>query len=109
MTHQTFVVADPREFDGDPFDVAERAVLQAGAVARVLKQALDGARLMARNAEMERQLMGGGDPDPLAFEQGAQGKRLRLLQEQAGAAEKQLTVLARAAGYNPKRPIGRPE
>lgn len=105
---QTFVIADPRHMDGDPFDVAERATKQAAAVARVLVQAATGAFVMARNAEMERQIMAGDDPDAVGFEETAQGRRFAAVKKAAEDAEQSLTLLAVAAGFNPKRPLNTP-
>lgn len=98
----TFIVADPRYFDGDSFQVAERACLQAAAVARILGVALDGARLMARNAEMERKILDGDDPDAVGFDSSPQGRKLAALKKNAEASEHALKIIAKAAGYNPK-------
>lgn len=106
MTHKIkqFSIADARTFDGDPFDVADRAVRQAAAVAVILVEALDGAKLMARNAEMERQLQATGECSAEAWQEGPQGRRFATIQQNAEDAVKALTVLAQAAGYNPKHP-----
>lgn len=109
MTHQTqtFAIADPRDFDGDPYEVAERATLQAAGMARLLAKTLRGARLMARNAELERQLALTDECDAAAFEGGAEAKRYDALIANAEASEKALTVLSKAARFNPKAPLGR--
>lgn len=106
MTHQpkTFTIADPRTFDGDPFEVAERACLQSAAVAGILADSLDGTRLMVRNAELERQLLTEGECDAPGFDEAPQGRRLNALIEEAKAAQKRLETLAKAAAYNPKNP-----
>jgi hypothetical protein len=92
--------------DGDPFDVAERATKQAAAIARLLVQTAQGAFIMARNAEMERQIMNGDDPDAVGFEDTSQGRRFNAVRESAQEAERSLNALALAAGYNPKKPLG---
>lgn len=106
MTHQpkTFTIADPRTFDGDPFEVAERACQQSAAVAGILADSLDGTRIMVRNAELERQLLTDGECDAVGFDDSPQGRRLNALLEQAKAAQKALETLAKAASYNPKNP-----
>lgn len=105
MTIQTFTIADPRTFDGDPFEVAERAVRQSEAVARILTQTIDGSRLMARNAQLERELLATGECDAPAYEQSAEGRRFTALKESIQEVERQLGILARAAGFNPKSPL----
>lgn len=104
MTHQprTFAVVDPRTYDGDPFEVAERSARQAAGVTIVLRSLLPGVRLMVRNAELERQLLAGGSPDPHAWEEGPQGRLLRELSSDLEHIEHKLTVLSTAAGFNPK-------
>lgn len=101
---QSFTVADPTTFDGDPFEVAERALYQSVAVARVLQGTLKGARNMARNAEMERQLFATGECDAAAFEGSAQARRIDEVAELAELAERSLQGVAKAAGYNPRKP-----
>lgn len=106
MTHQpkTFTIADPRTFDGDPFEVAERACQQSAGVAGILADSLDGTRIMVRNAELERQLLTVGECDAPGFDDSPQGRRLNALLEQAKTAQKALETLAKAAAYNPKNP-----
>lgn len=106
MTHQPkqFTIADPRTFDGDPFEVAERATLQSAAVAGILRDSLDGTRIMVRNAELERQLLAGVDCDAPGFDTSPQGRKLARLLDEAEAAVKTLETLAKAAAYNPRNP-----
>ena len=99
-----FTVSDPTTFDGDPFEVAERAMRQAGAVAGVLRDALEGAYGMVQNAEMERQIYATGDADVKAFEKSPQARRLGVLIDESEAIVKACAVMARAAGFNPKHP-----
>lgn len=104
---QQFTVADPRSFDGDPYEVAARAAAQAAAVARILAQTVESARVMARNAEMERELSRGDDPKPVKWDEGPHGRRFDEVQSAAEAAEKALQILGKAAGFDPKSPLGR--
>jgi hypothetical protein len=99
-----FTVADPSTFDGDPFEVGERACLQSAALAGILLDSLGGTRLMVRNAELERQLLTSGECDAPAFDESPQGKKLATLLAQTKAAVKTLETLATAAAYNPKNP-----
>lgn len=107
ISTQQFTVSDPRDFDGDPYDVAKRACLQAGAVARVLKDTVADARVMVRNAELERQMARDEQPSAIAFEDSIHATKLDTVAEAAEAAEKALAQLARAAGFNPKAPLNK--
>lgn len=99
---KTFVITDPRTFDGDPYEVAERAVRQAEAVAKLLLQSIDGARLMARNAQMERDLALHGQCDAPAYDESAEGRRFATIKEAIEECERKLKPLAAAVRYNPK-------
>jgi hypothetical protein len=104
---QHFVLADPRTFEGDPYEVADRALKQAAAMARLLTWATERARLMARNAEMERQLSETGACDAETFGATLVAQKIDKVLEDAKAAEKNLIVLSKAASFNPKARIGR--
>lgn len=95
-------MADPRTFDGDPYEVAARAVQQAEAVARILATVAEGAYVMVRNAELERQLDASGECDAVAWEESAQNRRWEDIREKLAVVEQGLSVLAKAAGFNPK-------
>jgi hypothetical protein len=101
---RTFTVADPRTFDGDPFEVAERAVAQAAAVAGVLDQMLDAANKMARNAEMERAFIAHEEPQGSEWHNTPIGKRFEEVHQKAASIYKTLGYLKVAAGYNPRKP-----
>lgn len=101
----TFTVADPRTFDGDAYEVAERALNQAAAVAAVLEQMLDAADKMARNAEMERAFAFHEEPKGSEWRGTPQGRALAGVMANATAARKALKVLTQAAGYNPRKPV----
>jgi hypothetical protein len=95
-----FTVTDPRYFDGDPYQVAERALEQCAAVAAILRRCVEQAEIMARNAELER----AEDMDAAAREwpESLQGKRLAEIKATSERFERQLALLARAASFNPK-------
>lgn len=95
-------IKDPREFDGTPFEVAERAVKQAQALAAMLNQAVDAAERMARNAEMERDLYATGTCDATAWPGTPQGVRWDAVKTNVLSTEKMLGVLAAAAAFNPR-------
>lgn len=96
-------MADPRYFDGDPYEVAERAVKQAAAVARILSDCLEGAELMARNAEMERNLVDSDDPKASEWETSPQGERFKSMAGQVTDMRNTLNILQRAVAFNPKK------
>lgn len=104
-SHQQFSVVDPRTFDGDPFDVAGRACLQAEAVARVLADCIDATAIMARNAQLERNLLDTpSDARASEWEDDPQSRRFNALFAETKRIEQGLSALRRAASYNPRRP-----
>jgi hypothetical protein len=104
MTHltQSFAIADPRTFDGDPYEVAERAVAQLQGLLTLVEQATGPTLLMVRNAELERQLAAGEDPNVKAFEDSLQGRRWVEFRARVQAARNDLNILRRVAGFNPR-------
>lgn len=102
---QSFVVTDPRTFEGDPFEVAERAAIQAEAVARILSVCLEGAALMARNAQAERDILMSGDCDMASYADTAEGRRFEAIRDRVAAVQRDLRILIRAVGFNPKQPL----
>lgn len=106
MTHdtQTIIVADPRTFDGNPYEVAYRACHQAAAIAGILQKSIADAEVMARNAEMERNLIDSEDPRAADWDDSPQGKRFAELSGHAQRSAQVLETLARAASYDPKHP-----
>lgn len=98
----TVVVTNPADYDGDPFEVASRAVKQALSLTRSTLQAVESARLMARNAELERQLIRDGSCDAVAWEDSAEGKRYARMIDRIEGDIMSLRVLERVAGFNPK-------
>lgn len=102
---RTFTVTAANEMDGDCFEVAERAVRQAGAIARVLALVLAEAQSMTLNAEMHRQLLATGECDVDAANGAASERKIQALTTLAVQLEKQLEGIARAAGYNPKQSL----
>lgn len=107
MTHKTesFVVADPRQFDGDPYEVAERAVAQLEGVLRVFDATVPATVLMVRNAELERQLAGGDDPDVKLFDESLQGRKWTDVRDQIEVLRRDLALLRRVASFNPKAQV----
>jgi hypothetical protein len=101
----TFVVTDPRTYDGDPYEVAERATRQAEAVATILAKCVADATVMARNAQMERELSATGECDAAGFEESPQGGRYVKVLESATYCKDQLKILTKAAGFNPKKRV----
>lgn len=107
MPHEvvTFSVTDPRHFDGDPFEVADRACKQAEAVSRVLATAATTATIMARNAELERNLYTTPeDARAEEWEDSVQARQFAQVHKAAKQVERALGILGKAAAYNPRNP-----
>lgn len=99
-----FTVVDPRTFEGDPFEVAERACLQAQAVARILSASIEPAHHMARNAQLSRNLQDTpNDARASEWEDSAQSRQFARLHAEAKKIERQLGQLAKAAAFDPKK------
>jgi len=107
MTHHSeqFTIVDPRTMDGDPYDVASRGTAQLHGIVEALLRAIPTARAMARNAELTRQLDRDEEPDPVGWEQSVEGRRWKQVEADLEKVRKDLTVLTRASGYNPKAPL----
>lgn len=101
---QIFALIDPRTMDGNPYDVAGRSARQAASLAALYRAALDGMRLMARNAEMERNLGQGRDAGASEWEQGPQARIIDKMISEVAAHIRALELLARAVEYDPKHP-----
>lgn len=97
--YSQLTLVDPRYFDGNPYEVAGRAVAQAAGIALVLQKALDDARLFARNAELERH----EDPDPKVFEEGPHGRLHTQLEDMAADIAAKLGILQKAAEFDPEK------
>jgi hypothetical protein len=104
---RTIFVIDPRTLDGNPYEVAQNAVLQAAGTAEILIEAVRDARVMARNAAMERGLVLNDEPDAPGWEAGPEAKRYDAILDQLGGNVKTLKQLARAAAFDPKAPLGK--
>lgn len=104
--HTTLTYTDPRTFNGDPFEVADRAFEQVEATAALHERALSDAFVMARNAEMERALYAAPNevPDGDAYARSAAGQRLGSFLDQIKTQIAGLSPLRRAASFNPRRP-----
>lgn len=100
----TITYTDPRYFEGDPFEVADKAVAQAVAAAELSQRALADAEVMARNAELERQLYASGECDADTWPVGPQGRQYDALSKLLGELQSRLGLLRRAAAFNPRHP-----
>lgn len=106
MTHlpKKFSVADPRTFDGDPFEVAERGILQMQGVVRIVADMVKAAKLMARNAELERRCLADATLDAEGWPETAEGRRWEKVEADLKQTQTDLALLARVASYNPRKP-----
>lgn len=101
---KTFTITDPRTFDGNPFEVGQRAVEQLEALALLIRTEIPMAELMARNAEMTRRLDLGGEPEGDRWTEEPQGRQWRALIEETDALLKRLRVMKAATAFDPKHP-----
>lgn len=102
-----FVVVDPRNMDGDCYQVAERAIQQVSDLLEITSDNLEAADLMVRNAELERQLATGTDAKTLRaaatlWNKSPQGRIIAESLETLRNTGKRLSGLKKAASYNPK-------
>lgn len=104
---RTFALTDPRDFDGSPYQAAERAVQQAGALALLLVEAIEDAEVLARNAEMERTFSTDDDLAEIAtgWPDSPQGRAWAGALSRAKLVVPELSSLRRAAAYDPNAPI----
>lgn len=107
MNTRTITITDPREFDGDPYQVAERAVAQLKGLLLLVAENLDAVDKMARNAELERLLSAGIGGDDLrdiahAWPESPQGRKLSTILDRLQDSVGDCDSLERAVSYNPK-------
>ncbi len=103
MTHQTFTVTDPREFAGDPYEVAELSVAQIIGLLGLVDSLMFRTKLMVRNAEMERRLHRGDPADAGGWDESAEGRKWATLEAELSQLAKLLETLRRAAGFDPRK------
>lgn len=107
----TITISDPRQFDGDPYQVAERAIQQLQALLEATEAMIDPTNLMLRNAELERQMALGVQGDELrekaqAWPENVQAKRLADLFNTLESQRVRLEYTRKAAKYDPKAAMG---
>lgn len=104
-TQTTIVYTDPHYFDGDPYEVAEKAVRQAGKLSLLLDRALKDADNLARNAALERCK---DEPEMVAvaaeWEESPYARQFAWSRSEVQKIVRRLGVLSKAVSYNPKKP-----
>ena len=103
-TAHNFTITDPRTFDGNPFEVAERAVAQLEGLMVLLRESAPLAELMARNAEMTRRMDSGQEPEGDRWATEPQGRQWAALDEETQRVLKRLRAMKAASGFDPKHP-----
>lgn len=98
-----FQIVDPRTFDGDPYDVAERAVKQLKGLVDLTVSALGPAELMILNGFMERQAALDQEIDAAAWYETAEYRNWVKIKESLEDTAKRLGSQQKAAGFNPKK------
>jgi hypothetical protein len=102
MTHQTFAVTDPRNLDGNPYDVASSGVAQLSGILAIARDLLPATVIMVRNAEMERRMHRGEDPAAGNWDETAEGQRWKIVETQIAELVGRLAVLQKVAAYDPR-------
>lgn len=101
----TFTYTDPRLFDGNPYEVAEKATNQALSALRLAGRAMADAKVLVRNSYLQRQIdtsEDGGISTP--FDKSGEGRAWESLLANRRDIERRLPNLAKAAGYDPAHP-----
>lgn len=99
-----FTITDPRTFDGNPYEVAERAIGQIEALILLARTSLPAAELIARNAEMTRRMDLGGEPEGDRWVEEPQGRQWKALTDELEHTLKRLRAMKAASGFDPKHP-----
>lgn len=99
-----FAVTDPREYDGNPFEVAGQAAGQIAGLVEIAQESIGPAKTMARNAELERQLQRGQNPSPIDWEESAEGRRWLAVEDSLAESQRILAALARLVSFDPRHP-----
>lgn len=104
MTQEPKIIAvvDPRTFEGDPYEVAERAVAQLKGLLGVVEEAVEPVKLMVRNAELERQLAREEAPDAVGWDETTEGRRWQAVEDKILGLRNELSILKRVAAFNPR-------
>jgi hypothetical protein len=103
-TSTTFEYSDPRQLEGDPFQVASAAADQTVSALEVSIRGVDDLFIMARGAHMERQLQNDEEPDGASFGDDALGFRIKSARAAVQTAVKTIKGVGIAASYNPRKP-----
>jgi hypothetical protein len=106
QTKHVVAIVDPRNFDGDAYQVALASVQQAKGLATLLLENLEGVNLMARNAELERLLSLDLSTEELRdraheWPSSPQGRKLAAIQAEVENTIDRLASLEKAVAYNP--------
>lgn len=104
---KTITIVDPREFDGDAYQVATRAIQQLVGFVDLVAQQTEAAALMARNAELERLMAEGIEGDQLRtaannWPESPQGRLFAKVDDDLTHTLKRLRTLEKAVAYDPK-------
>lgn len=100
--------SEDSEFDGTPYEAAEKSLEQVSDILVLALQAATAAEIQARNAFMQRRLDTGHPPDAEAWNWSAERKRLIGADEQLSACSTLYRALGKAAGYDPKQSLDTP-
>ncbi len=100
----TYVYVDPRFLEGSPYEVAGKAIEQAERAAELLDTALTDANVLARNAELQRQLDTTQTCSAERWDAGLQARILTGFKAALAEHGTKLSAAKRAASFDPATP-----
>jgi hypothetical protein len=103
MPDEIILIPDASEADGTPYEAAEVAVQAAIDALAAAQRVLKTACVLARNAELSRQIDLGGQPDVAAWEQTPAFRRLQDASDRTALSRGALAPVKQAAAFDPKK------
>ena len=98
----TFKLADPRTFDGNPYEAASRAVGQVRGLANLMQESLEPVETMLINAFMERQAAMGQEINAKEWYESAEHRNWQQIKLSLEQTTRRLGPQQAAAEFDPK-------
>lgn len=105
MPDTVITIPDATEADGTPYEAAEAAVDAVLEALKATMGTLNAASVLARNAELSRQIDLGGQPDVEAWEETVPYRRLHEAFGRVAATRTALVPVRQAVGFDPKKHV----
>jgi hypothetical protein len=90
--------------DGNPYEVAGRGVAQLRGILRLAQLSMPAVELMARNAEMERQMALDQEPDVTDWDTSPVGRKFAYARTALSEVADALEIVERAVSFDPRHP-----